>query len=107
MILTNEEIKRQLRLEDDDTSEDVLLSALGAAVESRTSTFLNRPLYAKADDIPDGDTRGLVVSNDIRLAMLMLVTHFYENRSATSEVEKLETPQAYNWLVSPYRFYPR
>lgn len=107
MILTNEEIKRQLRLEDDDTSEDVLLSALGAAAESRTSTFLNRPLYAKADDIPDGDTRGLVVSDDIRLAMLMLVTHFYENRSATSEVEMLEAPQAYNWLVSPYRFYPR
>lgn len=107
MILTKEEIKLQLRLEVDDTSEDELLSAIGAAAESRTATFLNRPLYASAEEIPDGDERGLVVSADIRLAMLMLVTHLYENRSTSSEVEMLETPLAYNWLASPYRFYPQ
>lgn len=107
MILTKEEIKRQLRLEDDDNTEDELLTAIGAAAESRTRTFLNRPLYAKEEDVPDGDERGLVVSADLRLAMLMLVTHFYENRSASSEVEKMEAPMAYNWLAAPYRFYPQ
>lgn len=107
MILTKEEIKRQLKLEEDDTSEDVLLDALGAAAESRTKTFLNRPLFTKAEDIPSDDDRGLVVSADIRLAMLMLVTHFYENRSTVTEVEMLESPMAYKWLVSPYRFYPQ
>lgn len=107
MILTKEEIKRQLRLEVDDTTENDLISALGSAAESRTATYLNRNLYASAEDIQEGDDRGLVVSDDLRLAMLMLVTHFYENRSTTSEVEMLETPLAYTWLVSPYRFYPQ
>lgn len=107
MILTKEEIKRQLRLEVDDTTEDDLITALGCAAESRTATYLNRNLYAEAEDIQEGDDRGLVVSDDLRLAMLMLVTHFYENRSTTSEVEMLETPLAYSWLVSPYRFYPQ
>ncbi|EHM8972936.1 phage gp6-like head-tail connector protein, partial [Escherichia coli] len=50
---------------------------------------------------------GLVVPDDLRLAMLMLVTHFYENRSAVSEVEMLDTPLAYKWLATPYRIYPQ
>lgn len=107
MILTLEEIKRQLRLEDDDATEDSLLTSLGEAAARRTQTYLNRPLYGKAEEIPEGDERGLVVSDDIRLALLMLVTHFYENRSTISEVEMVEMPLAYTWIVAPYRFYPR
>ncbi|WP_448885428.1 head-tail connector protein [Citrobacter telavivensis] len=39
--------------------------------------------------------------------MLFLITHFYENRSAVSEVEMVELPLTYTWLVGPHRFYPR
>jgi hypothetical protein len=31
---------------------------------------------------------GLILSDDIRMGMLLLVTHFYENRSTVTEVEK-------------------
>ncbi|MCO4109864.1 phage gp6-like head-tail connector protein, partial [Citrobacter freundii] len=55
MILSTEEIKRQLKLEEDDTSENTLLSALGAAAEARTSTFLNRRLYSKGESVPETD----------------------------------------------------
>ncbi|QLR42780.1 phage gp6-like head-tail connector protein [Enterobacter sp. RHBSTW-00994] len=106
MLLDLSEIKRQLRLEDDYAEEDELLNMIGGAVQSRTESFLNRNLYAKKSDLSDADPEGLVMTDDIKLGMLLLVTHFYENRSSVSEVEKMEMPQSYTWLVGPYRFIP-
>ncbi|CDZ82753.1 head-tail connector protein [Citrobacter koseri] len=103
MLLKMEEIKLQLRLDEDFTDEDSLLELLGNAVQSRTENFLNRKLYATE---PTDDPDGLVMSDDVKLALLMLVTHFYENRSAVTEVEKLELPMSFKWLVGPYRYIP-
>lgn len=104
MILTLPEIKAQLRIEDDFTDEDALLTRLGGAAEARTSNYLNRRLYAT--EVPDTDEDGLLVSDDIRQAMLMLCSHLYENRSSTSDVEMTEMPQSFKWLVDAYRFIP-
>ncbi|QSW37516.1 head-tail connector protein [Leclercia pneumoniae] len=106
MLLTLKEIKRQLRLEEDYSDEDSLLEAFSKAVQARTETYLNRKLYDAVSDIPADDPDGLVLPDDIRLGMLLLVTHFYENRSSVTEVEKTEMPQSYTWLVGPYRFIP-
>lgn len=104
MILSLDEIKRQLRLEPDYTDEDDHLTLIGKAAESRTVNYLNRKLYES--EIPDNDDSGLMVSDDVRMAMLMLCTHFYENRSSVSDVEMTELPQSFVWLVGPYRFIP-
>lgn len=104
MILTIPEIKAQLRLEDDFTDEDQLLTLIGGAVEARVANYLNRTLYES--EVPDTDEDGLVVSDDIRQAMLMLCSHFYENRSSVSDVEMSDMPQSFKWLVDPYRFIP-
>lgn len=106
MLLTLEEIKRQLRLEADYNDEDELLTLLGGAVQRRTENFLNRTLYDANSGVSDNDPDGLALTDDIKLGMLLLVTHFYENRSSVSEVEKTEMPQSYTWLVGPYRFIP-
>ncbi|ENO7475526.1 head-tail connector protein [Citrobacter amalonaticus] len=106
MLLTLPEIKAQLRLDEDFTDEDPFLELLGSAVQARTESFLNRKLYGKDETIPDSDPDGLHLPDDIRLGMLLLLTHYYENRSSVSEVEKSEMPLAYNWLVGPYRFIP-
>lgn len=106
MLLTLREIKLQLRLEDDYSEEDELLNLIGSAVQARTVTFLNRTLYAENTGVPANDPDGLVMTDDIRMGMLLLATHFYENRSSVSEVEKMEMPQSYAWLVGPYRFIP-
>ncbi|EHI3729740.1 head-tail connector protein [Salmonella enterica] len=106
MLLTLEEIKSQLRLEEDYSDEDSLLEALGKAVQSRTETYLNRKLYDAAPGVPADDPDGLVMTDDIRLGMLLLLTHYYENRSSVTEVEKLELPMSFNWLVGPYRYIP-
>lgn len=106
MLLSMEEIKAQLRLDDDFSDEDTLLALLGKAAQSRAENYLNRRLYETASDRPEDDPDGLVMPDDIKLALLMLVSHFYENRSAVTEVEKLELPMSFVWLVGPYRYIP-
>lgn len=105
MLLSLEEIKVQLKVDDDFTQEDMLLNLIGSAAQKRTENFLNRKLYETAA-IPSDDPDGLELSDDIRMALLLLVTHWYENRSTVTEVEKLELPMAFNWLVEPYRYIP-
>lgn len=106
MLLTREEIKQQCRLEPECTDEDPLLDLIGQAVQARTETYLNRRLYRPEQPIPDDDTRGLHLTPDMKLGMLLLVTHYYEHRSAISEVEKSEMPMGFVWSLHPYRWIP-
>ena len=107
MLVTLEEIKSQLRLEPDYADEDSYLTLIGKAAESRTSTYLNRKIYPSGEAGPENDPEGIVMSDDMRLAILFLITHFYENRSTVSEVDMAEMPLSFKWLVGPYRFYPQ
>ncbi|ELY9614294.1 phage gp6-like head-tail connector protein [Salmonella enterica] len=104
MLLTLDEIKQQCRIETDFTEDDDLLNRIGAAAQSRTETRTNRKLYA--DQVPDTDPCGLLLSDDIKQAMLLLVGYWYENRVAVNDFEQSEAPLGYNWLVDPYRHIP-
>ncbi|EFA4420872.1 TPA: head-tail connector protein [Escherichia coli] len=106
MLLTMEEIKAQLRLDEDFDADDRHLQLLACAAQKRTETYLNRKLYAPDETIPDSEPDGLQLPDDIRLGMLMLISHFYENRSTVTDVEKMELPMSFNWLVAPYRLIP-
>lgn len=103
MLLTLPEIKEQCRIEVDFTDEDMLLTLLGEAAEAKATTYLNRNLYPAKDVIPDTDDDGITLTNDIKLGMLMLISHWYENRSSVSELEMSETPQAFEFLLYPRR----
>ncbi|MBJ2078280.1 head-tail connector protein [Serratia ureilytica] len=78
MLLKLEEIKQQCRIDSDMDDEDEFLKLLGAVVQKRTETRINRTLYA--DSVPESDPDGLVLPADIKMGMLMLCSHFYENR---------------------------
>lgn len=103
MLLTLSQIKEQCRLEDDFTEEDTFLSLLADAAKAKAETYLNRNLYSLEEEIPADDEDGIVITGDIRLGLLMLVSHWYENRGSVTEVEKLETPQAFEFLLQPRR----
>lgn len=103
MLLTLDEIKGQCRLETDFTEEDRLLELLALAAEAKAKTYLNRSLYKTLDDIPEADTDGMVITEDVRLGLLMLVSHWYENRSSVTEIEKSVTPMAFEFLLYPHR----
>ncbi|EGF6987172.1 phage gp6-like head-tail connector protein, partial [Escherichia coli] len=67
MLLTMEEIKAQLRLDEDFDTDDRHLQLLACAAQKRTETYLNRKLYAPDETIPDSDPDGLHLPDDIRL----------------------------------------
>lgn len=72
MLLTMEEIKAQLRLDEDFDADDRHLQLLACAAQKRTETYLNRKLYAPDESIPDSDPDGLHLPDDIRLAWQIL-----------------------------------
>lgn len=104
MLLTLDEIKQQCRLELDFNEEDTLLKLIGSAVQSRVEVRINRKLYA--DEVPESDPDGLKLTDDLKLAMLLLAGYWYENRVAVNDFEQSEAPLGFNWLVDPYRHIP-
>lgn len=124
-MLTLEQIKAHCRLELDEVEEDVLLQAYGGAawrlVETSTGRKLiqvvlpeDAPLNAGADEdylrglLPVGSPENaLPVTDDVTLAMLMLVAHWYRNREAVTEAAAMGSktlPLAFEALVGPYRW---
>ena len=104
MLLEMSEVRKQCRIDEGFTDEDDLLAIYIGAAEKRTTSYLNRSLYI--DAVPDTDPDGLVLSADIKLGMLHLVSHWYENRSPVSDFEQSETPMSFEFLIGPYRYIP-
>lgn len=103
-FLTIEEIKQQLRIDDDFTDEDTLLTLYGGAAENAAIRTLNRNLYIKS--VPETDPDGIVIVDDIKLAMLMTVSHWYKNRAPVTPFEQSDIPLTYRFLLNPYRIIP-
>jgi len=103
MILTTKEIKQQLKMDEDYSLEDDWIERAALAAEARAATFLNCPLYANESDIPEEDTRGMVIPSEVRQAMLQVITTWYYNRLSISEVEKTEIPMSWKFNLEPHR----
>jgi hypothetical protein len=108
-MITLAELKAQLRLNVDDDSEDSLLLIYIEAAASKLQVDLNRTVFASQAEYdavnqdPLVDTTDMVLTRNMRLALLLLAGHFYANREATSEVALSEVPLAYEALITPYR----
>lgn len=78
--------------------EDATLLELYAdAAEEQIEVDINRPL---SELIPEGESS---YPKKIKLAVLLLVGHWYRNREAFSTVEMKEVPKTYNTLVASFR----
>ncbi|CAM6608640.1 head-tail connector protein [Klebsiella quasipneumoniae] len=73
-----EELRYQCRIDSDDDTEDVMLTLYLNASLKHAEKITNRHLYDSA--VPDDDPDGLVIEDDIKLALMLLVSHWYENR---------------------------
>ncbi|WP_421153144.1 head-tail connector protein [Aeromonas dhakensis] len=102
--ITLEEVKHQCRLEEDDASQDLLLNlyigAASRAIEQHTDRELLDAPQAEMTD------RQLVISDDIKAAGLLMVAHWFNNREAVSDFEKVEVPFAFRYLIGPYTRMP-
>ena len=78
--------------------EDATLLELYAdAAEEQIEVDINRPL---SELIPEGESS---YPKKIKLAVLLLVGHWYRNREAFSTVDMKEVPKTYNTLVASFR----
>lgn len=104
MLLTLAEIRLQLKLEADDTAEDQLLELYARAAQKLVETNINRPLFATRDAIAEGAKWALSLDehDDIRLAILLLLTHFWLNRSATTVENVRQLPLGVRTILGPY-----
>lgn len=104
MVPSLEQLRMQCRIDDDDTSGNDLLTLMAAAARKRAENFINRKLYDET--VPDTDPDGLVISEDICLALMLLVGHWNESREEATEVAKMSIPYGFASLLEPYRYIP-
>ncbi len=99
-------VKEHCRIEADFTADDALLQIyIGAAVRY-VETWTRRTLYVKSSDPGfEGDEDALLLRDDVRAAMLLLICSWYENREAVAMGEALPMPFAFEALLQPYRIY--
>ena len=102
-------LKKQLRLDADDTAEDELLEVYLGAAEQAAANYIGRQLYPAGELVPEGDSYGLTLDNKAVVAgILMHAGQLYENRETiiTGTIVS-EVPLAYAHLLGPYRIlYP-
>ena len=96
-------LKKQLRLDADDTAEDELLGIYLEAAEQAAANYIGRQLYPAGEAVPEGDSYGLTLDNKaVVAAILMHAAQMYENRETVvtgitvSEVPMIGTP---SWLT--------
>ncbi|HBS6949351.1 TPA: phage gp6-like head-tail connector protein [Klebsiella pneumoniae] len=104
MSTTIEKLRAQCRIDANDETEDELLLLYFASARRRAENFINRKLYD--ENIPDTDPDGLKIADDILLALMLLVGHWYENREESSDAAKTSIPFGFTSLIEPYRYIP-
>jgi uncharacterized phage protein (predicted DNA packaging) len=104
MLLTLPVIKQQCRINPDDDSRDALLTVYGDSAKKTIENKTGRKLFALKADIPaeNGWYASIDDCPDLMLAMLLLVTHYNDNPSATTESTTRTLPFSVKDLVSPY-----
>lgn len=93
--LTLEKIKQQLRIEQDFTMEDELLTGYGESAESTILNHLNRTYYDIKEQYGE-------VPHDIINASLILVDVWYQHRSPVESVNLSVVPYAFDLIIKPY-----
>ena len=112
-MITVAQCKTQCAIGEDELEFEGWFNQTIPAVVAAVRNAINRPLYdtqasldAAIAALAVGDTSltaAMVVTDDLKHAMLMMIGHWFENREASSSLTIKEVPMAFDFLVSPYR----
>jgi hypothetical protein len=104
--VTAEQLRIQARLEPDDASLDGTLQLYAKAAFRAIEAGTGRKLYPPGVDLPaDAPENALQANEDIQLAMLMMVAHWFDNPSAVNVGNiTSEIPLGYRFLTDHYRW---
>lgn len=102
-LLTIDILKKQLRLESSYTSEDDMLTLYLTAAESNIARMLGQKIYLTTAEIDPllPYAISLEAEPDVKLAILLLASHYYRNREAVTDVELTEIPLGIKAIVGP------
>ncbi|MBW4236635.1 MULTISPECIES: head-tail connector protein [Enterobacteriaceae] len=106
-MLTKEQVKHHCNIEQDFTEDDAWIDTGIKAAERYVEKWTRRRLYEKADDpLYMADPDALLYGEDIEMAMLMLIAHWYTNRETVS-TGSTTSALAFSTeaLLQPYRIY--
>ena len=98
MILSLEQIKQHLNIDNDYTAEDIYLIDLATVAEDATLKHLN---IASFSELGSGDE----IPASVVHAMLLLVGNFYANREPVSYSNAYKLPYSYEYLLNFYKNY--
>ena len=101
MILTVDEVKTHLRIEDDD--EDEYIESLIRQAQAAAEDFCRTTLDAHTVTDGDGTERTVPPPEPARLAVLLMVSHYFENRDNPERVVYGTMRIAFENLLYPYR----
>lgn len=100
-------VKQQLVIDDDDQSQDILLTGYLSAAKFAVKNHVNRVVYWDPSERPQDPLtvpeHAIDASADFELAALLLVGHYYKNREAVSDVSQSQIPLGVSFLINPYR----
>lgn len=104
-MITLEQAKLHQRIDSND--DDALIALLLSAAIQHCRQYLNRPLYAdnaaQAAAVAAGETDGMVITDDIRAAMLLTFGFLYERREDVGRSDAAALPVNACWLLDKYR----
>lgn len=97
-------VKQHCRIDADFSGEDELITLYLGAACRHVENLTNRTLYK--DPATPGylsDEEGLLLNDDVKAAILLLVGHWYANREAVTTLNALLLPFGVEDLLRPYR----
>lgn len=100
-------VKNHCRVEPEFTLDDSLFLTYTGAAKRYVETWTRRTLYLEStDDGYDTDENRLLIGEDIRTVMLLLIGHWYANRESVVVGQTVSSlPLAVESLLQPYRIY--
>lgn len=98
-------IKQQVRLDLDFDADDTLLDTYAGAAKRYVERYTDRKLYATTSEAGYADDPdALLLDDDITVAMLLLIGHWYANReSVVTGTITAELPMAVHSFLWPHR----
>ncbi|EPA6640343.1 TPA: head-tail connector protein [Serratia marcescens] len=106
-MLKLELVKEHCRLESDFTDDDSILNLYIGAASRYVETWTRRKMYeSETSEGYADDHDSILLGDDVKAAMLLLIGHWYENRETVSVGQvATDIPFAAEALLQPYRIY--
>mgnify|MGYP003314806394 CR=1 FL=1 len=94
MILTVEEVKLHLRIDEDDDIEDAVIESLIMQAQATAEDYCR---------VSFEDGSSAVAPEPVRLACMLMVSHYFENRDNPDMTIYHTMREAFQNLLYPYR----